>query len=133
MASYVSKVWEDIQCTFPNRYKAQKADLSIEVLTMYNYFENEGDSPAVAGDVFDSATMNNLEARIASGFNSCINTIISTNDPTSGDGKNGDLFIKIETVEGVTSVVGLFIRVVDAWLPIATGGASLPQAEGRLF
>ena len=132
MASYVSKVWEDIQCTFPNRYKAQKSDLSIEVLTMYNYFENEGESPAVAGDVFDATTMNNLEARIASGFNTCVDNIISTNDPTSGDGKNGDLFIKTETVDNVTSVVGLYVKVAGAWLSISTGGGGA-QAEGRLF
>ena len=133
MAIYQSKTWLDMLVSYPNRYKIRHADLTEEQVTIINDFENEGDQPQQSGDVFDGATFNNFEGRIAAGFASCVDTLSGTADPTSSQGKNGDTYFKYETTGGVTTVVGMFVNLNGAWIEVSVGGASLPQAEGGGF
>lgn len=129
MATYQSKTWTDTIAEYPTRYKIRHADLTEEQVTMINDFG----TISVSGDVFDASTFNNLESRIDAGFDSCVENLSGTADPTASQGKDGDMYIKTETEGGVTSVVGLFVKVAGAWLQIQTGGAQLPQAEGSEF
>ena len=129
MATFQSKTWVDTIAEYPTRYKIQHSDLTEEQVTMINDFG----TVSVSGDVFDADTFNNLESRIDAGFDSCVENLSGTTDPTGSQGKDGDMYIKTETVENVTSVVGLFVKVAGSWLPIQTGGATLPQAEGSGF
>ena len=129
MATYTSKTWVDIQAQYPTRYILHKSDSSTEQVTM----EEDFGTISVSGDVFDAATMNAMEQRLDDGFDTCIDTLTGTADPTGSQGKNGDLYIKTETVGNDTSVVGMFVKIAGAWLEVSTGGASLPQAEGSGF
>ena len=129
MASYVAKVWADEIVQYPLRYKITHEDQTVE----YVNIEGAHGDVQQSGDVFDAYTFNNLESRIDAGFDSCVENLSGTTDPTGSQGKDGDMYIKTETVEGVTSVVGLFVKVAGSWLPIQTGGATLPQAEGSGF
>lgn len=79
--AYVSKEWKDIDAEYPNRYTATKSDLTTEVLTMTNNFGTITEP----GDVFDAATMNNLESRINAGFTSIPKAVyIGTCDTAAG-------------------------------------------------
>ena len=129
MASYVSKVWDDELVEFPLRYKITHVDLSEE----YVNIEGAYGTVQQSGDVFDAATFNNLEGRIAAGFNTCVDVLTGTSDPTGSQGKNGDTYYKTETVDNVTSVIGMFVKIGGTWLEVSVGGASLPQAEGSGF
>lgn len=129
MATYASKVWEDALVEYPTRYKIIHEDLTEEIVTLVNMFG----TVTTSGDVFDAATFNNMEGRIDAGFDTCIDTLAGTTDPTASQGKNGDIYIKTETVDNETSVVGMFVKVAGAWLAVSTGGATLPQAEGGGF
>lgn len=129
MATYQSKTWLDTIAQYPTRYKMKHSDLTEEQVEMLNDFGTITQS----GDVFDGATFNNLESRISAGFDTCIDTLTGTTVPTSSEGKNGDLYIQTETVGNETSVVGMFVKILGAWLEIQTGGATLPQAEGGAF
>ena len=129
MATYVSKVWADELVEYPLRYKITHADLSEEYVNIEGAYGNVTQS----GDVFDAATFNNMEGRIDAGFDTCLDALTGTSDPTSSQGKNGDTYYKTETVGNVTSVVAMFVKIGGEWLEIATGGASLPQAEGSGF
>lgn len=127
--AYVSKVWKDYDYQFPTRYTLHHSDSTQEVVTIENNFGEE----RVTGDAWESLVMNQMEARISDGFDEAEETRVGTTDPTSAIGKNGDFYAKIETVDNVTTVVGLFVRINGAWLEIQTGGAALPQAEGSGF
>ena len=129
MATFVSKAWEDMIAEYPTRYKMIHTDLSEEIITLVNAFGTIIQS----GDVWDAATMDNLEARIAAAFDTCVETLTGTAVPTSSQGKNGDTYFQTETEGNVTSVVAMFVKIGGEWLEIATGGASLPQAEGSEF
>ena len=133
MATYQSKTWLDALFHYPTRYKIHHADLSVEQVTMENDFEDSGVQPIQTGDVFDGATMNNLERRISDGFASCIETLSGTSAPTSSQGKDGDTYYQYEVVGNDTSIVGMFVKVSGSWLEVSVGGASLPQAEGGAF
>ena len=132
MPTYQSKTWNDALFHYPTRYKIHHADTTVEQVTMENDFENSGDSPIQTGDVFDAATMNNLEQRVSDGFASCVDTLSGTSAPTSSQGKNGDTYYQFETTGNDTTIVGVFVKISGAWLEVATG-SSLPQAEGGGF
>ena len=127
--AYVSKVWTDYDYQYPTRYTLHHSDSTSEVVTIENNFGEE----RVTGDAWESLVMNQMESRISAGFDAAEETRTGTADPTSALGKNGDFYAKTETVEGVTTVVGLFVRINGTWLEIQTGGAALPQAEGSGF
>lgn len=127
--AYVSKTWEDIIAEYPTRYKIVHTDLSEEQVTMVNDFG----TITTQGTALDAYNMNNLESRINAGFNDVMEVLTGTSDPTSAQGKNGDLYVKTETTDNVTEVVGMWVKISGAWLEIQTGGASLPQAEGGAF
>ena len=133
MATFVSKTWTDALFHFPTRYKIHHEDLTVEQVTMENDFENEGVQPIQTGDVFDAATMNNLEQRTADGFATCVDTLSGTSAPTSSQGKNGDTYFQYETSGNSTEIVAMFVKISGSWLEVAVGGASLPQAEGGAF
>lgn len=133
MGVYQSKTWQDMICSYPNRYKIKHSDLSEEQVTMINDFEDEGDQPQQSGDVFDASTMNNFEARVNAGILSCVDTLSGTSNPTGSQGKNGDTFFKYETDGNTTTIVGMFVKLNGAWLEVSVGGAQLPQAEGGGF
>ena len=122
MNSFVPKEWSDIDCQFPNRYKAVDEELNETYYTMYNAFGQITEQ----GDVFDAETMNNLEARIDAGFDGTLDTLTGTENPTPLQGKNGDFYIKLQTLNYVTTVTGFFVKVNDEWLqiPISGGGES---------
>ena len=127
MATYVSKVWKDIQAEYPTRYTLLKADQSQEVVTIQNNFGTITES----GDVFDKQTMEDLEGRINAGFQSVEEITAGTVDPSGG--KNGDIYFKTETEGGTTTIIGMFVKIGGSWLEVSVGGASLPQAEGGGF
>ena len=127
MATYVSKVWKDLQAEYPTRYTLLKADQSQEVVTIQNNFGTITES----GDVFDKQTMEDLEGRINAGFQSVEEITAGTTDPTGG--KNGDIYFKTETEGGTTTIIGMFVKIGGSWLEVSVGGASLPQAEGSGF
>ena len=127
MATYVSKVWKDIQAEYPTRYTLLKSDQSQEVVTIQNNFGTITES----GDVFDKQTMEDLESRINAGFQSVEEITAGTTDPTGG--KNGDIYFKTETEGGTTTIIGMFVKIGGSWLEVSVGGASLPQAEGSGF
>lgn len=127
MATYVSKVWKDLQAEYPTRYTLLKSDQSQEVVTIQNNFGTITES----GDVFDKQTMEDLEGRINAGFQSVEDITAGTTDPTGG--KNGDIYFKTETEGGTTTIIGMFVKIGGSWLEVSVGGASLPQAEGGGF
>jgi hypothetical protein len=127
MATYVSKVWKDLQAEYPTRYTLLKSDQSQEVVTIQNNFGTITES----GDVFDKQTMEDLESRINAGFQSVEEITAGTTDPTGG--KNGDIYFKTETEGGTTTIIGMFVKIGGSWLEVSVGGASLPQAEGGGF
>lgn len=127
MATYVSKVWKDLQAEYPTRYTLLKSDQSQEVVTIQNNFGTITES----GDVFDKQTMEDLESRINAGFQSVEDITAGTTDPTGG--KNGDIYFKTETEGGTTTIIGMFVKIGGSWLEVSVGGASLPQAEGSGF
>ncbi len=127
MATYVSKVWKDLQAEYPTRYTLLKADQSQEVVTIQNNFGTITES----GDVFDKQTMEDLESRINAGFQSVEEITAGTVDPSGG--KNGDIYFKTETEGGTTTIIGMFVKIGGSWLEVSVGGASLPQAEGSGF
>lgn len=127
MATYVSKVWKDLQAEYPTRYTLLKSDQSQEVVTIQNNFGNITES----GDVFDKQTMEDLESRINAGFQSVEEITAGTVDPSGG--KNGDIYFKTETEGGTTTIIGMFVKIGGSWLEVSVGGASLPQAEGSGF
>ena len=127
MATYVSKVWKDLQAEYPTRYTLLKSDQSSEVVTIQNNFGTITES----GDVFDKQTMEDLESRINAGFQSVEDITAGTTDPTGG--KNGDIYFKTETEGGTTTIIGMFVKIGGSWLEVSVGGASLPQAEGSGF
>lgn len=127
MATYVSKVWKDLQAEYPTRYTLLKSDQSQEVVTIQNNFGTITES----GDVFDKQTMEDLESRINAGFQSVEEITAGTTDPTGG--KNGDIYFKTETEGGTTTIIGMFVKIGGSWLEVSVGGASLPQAEGSGF
>ena len=124
---YVSKAWKDLQAQYPTRYTITKEDLSQEVVTMSENFGTVTET----GDVFDKQTMEDLEGRIDAGFDTVEDIMSGTTDPSGG--KNGDIYFKTETVDNVTSIIGMFVKISGAWLEVSVGGASLPQAEGGGF
>ena len=128
MATYVPKTWTDEVVEYPTRYKITHADTTEEQVNIASDFGNE----TQAGDAWDSSVMNNLEARISAGFDSVQDVLNGTSDPTSALGKNGDTYYKTETVDNVTSIVGMFVKISGAWLEVSVG-SSLPQAEGGGF
>ena len=127
MATYVSKVWKDLDAEYPTRYTLLKSDQSSEVVTIQNNFGQIRES----GDVFDKQTMEDLEGRINAGFQSVEDITAGTTDPTGG--KNGDIYFKTETEGGTTTIIGMFVKIGGSWLEVSVGGASLPQAEGSGF
>lgn len=127
MATYVSKVWKDLDAEYPTRYTLLKSDQSSEVVTIQNNFGTITES----GDVFDKQTMEDLEGRINAGFQSVEEITAGTTDPTGG--KNGDIYFKTETEGGTTTIIGMFVKIGGSWLEVSVGGASLPQAEGSGF
>ena len=128
MATYVSKVWKDLQAEYPTRYTLLKSDQSQEVVTIQNNFGNITES----GDVFDKQTMEDLESRINAGFMSVENITAGTTDPTGG--KNGDIYFKTGTDDQDNPIIlGMFVKIGGSWLEVSVGGASLPQAEGSGF
>ena len=128
MATYVPKTWTDEVVEYPTRYKITHADTTEEQVNIATDFGNE----TQAGDVWESTCMNNLESRISAGFASVQDVLNGTTDPTAQQGKNGDIYFKTVTESNVTSIVGMFVKIADAWLEVETG-SSLPQAEGGGF
>lgn len=116
MATYVSKVWKDLQAEYPTRYTLLKADQSQEVVTIQNNFGTITES----GDVFDKQTMEDLEGRINAGFQSVEEITAGTVDPTGG--KNGDIYFKTETEGGTTTIIGMFVKIGGSWLEVDIGG-----------
>lgn len=114
MAVYVSKTWVDAIVQYPTRYKILHSDASEEQVTMKNDFGVIDET----GDVWDAATMNELEARIDAAFDTCIDTLGGTTDPTASQGKNGDLYIKTATVGNDTVIEQLFIKTGGAWIAL---------------
>lgn len=129
MATYVSKTWVDTIVDYPTRYILHHTDTTTEQITM----ENDFGQVQTSGDVFDASTFNNFELRVSDGFASCDVARSGTTDPSGSLGKDGDTYYKTETVNNVTSVVGMFVKINGEWLEIQTGGAQLPQAEGGGF
>ena len=128
MATYVSKVWKDLQAEYPTRYTLLKSDQSQEVVTIQNNFGNITES----GDVFDKQTMEDLESRINAGFMSVENITAGTTDPTGG--KNGDIYFKTGTDDQDNPIIlGMYVKIAGSWLQVSTGGSALPQAEGSGF
>lgn len=128
MATYVSKVWKDLQAEYPTRYTLNKADQSQEVVTIQNNFGTITES----GDVFDKQTMEDLESRINAGFMSVEEITAGTTDPTGG--KNGDIYFKTGTDDQDNPIVlGMYVKIAGSWLQVSTGGSALPQAEGSGF
>jgi len=89
--AYVSKQWKDRLVEYPNRRTITHDDLTQEVVSVNR---NEG-TIYEAGDVLDSVNMNNLESRIAAGFNEKQNTLTAgsgitiVNDVISATGGGG--------------------------------------------
>ena len=129
MATYQSKTWEDCIVEYPQRYKITHPDTTVEQIEI----ESDFGETTQEGDVFDAATFNNLESRINNGFNTCVETLTGTADPTSSVGKDGDTYYKTATEGNDTTIVGMFVRIAGSWLEVSVGGASLPQAEGSGF
>lgn len=127
--SYVSKIWKDFDFQYPTRYNLYHSDQTSEVVTLENNFGEE----RVTGDAWEAHVMNQMEARISAGFEDAAETKAGTAVPTSALGKDGDFYVQTETVDNVTSVVAMFVRISGSWLQIQTGGAQLPQAEGGGF
>ena len=127
--AYVSKVWTDFDYQYPTRYNLYHSDQTSEVVTLENNFGEE----RVTGDSWEAYVMNQMEARISAGFDDAEETRSGTAVPTSALGKDGDFYVQTETVDNVTSVVAMFVRISGSWLEIQTGGAALPQAEGSRF
>lgn len=122
MAVYVSKTWVDAIVQYPTRYKIVHTDSTEEQVTMKNDFGIIDET----GDVWDAATMNELEARIDAAFDTCIDTLGGTTAPTASQGKNGDLYIQTATVGNDTVIVALFIKTADAWVELPY---ALPPVE----
>lgn len=114
MSSFVSKEWKDILCQYPNRYKAVKEDSTEENLTMFNNFGQITES----GDVFDAATMNNLEDRIDTGFDGVMESLSGTTIPSGSLGKDGDLYFQYKVENNVTSIIGMFVKINSEWLMV---------------
>lgn len=129
MATYLAKVWTDERTQYPLRYKITHEDSSVE----YVNIEGAHGEVLESGDVFDKATFDDMEARIDAGFDTCEVNMTGTVAPTASQGKNGDVYYQTETVGGVTSIVGMFVKISGTWLEVSVGGASLPQAEGSGF
>ena len=128
MATFVSKVWKDLDAEYPTRYTLLKSDQSSEVVTIQNNFGQIRES----GDVFDKQTMEDLEGRINAGFQSVEEVTAGTVDPTGG--KNGDIYFKTGTDDQDNPVIlGMYVKIAGSWMVVSTGGASLPQAEGSGF
>ena len=74
--NYVGKTWVDRQSEYPTRRKlTNTSDITdVKEVTVVRV---EG-TVTVQGDVFDAATMNNLEARIAAGFASIWKDVTGT-------------------------------------------------------
>lgn len=123
--AFISKTWEDIQCQYPNRYRAVKTDLSEEQVTMLNDFG----TISVSGDVFDAATMNNLEDRIDSAFDEVIETLSGTSDPSPSLGKNGDLYFKFEVQGNDMTIKGLFVKILNQWLSVPLNIPPEPEPQ----
>lgn len=49
-------------------------------------------------------------------------TLSGASDPTSQQGADGQLYVKYQTVNNVTSVTGLFVKLSGEWVEISTGG-----------
>ena len=118
MPTYVSKSWEDMIAEYPTRYKMIHQDLTEEIITLVNAFGTIIQS----GDVWDAATMDNLEARIAAAFATCFETLTGTTTPTSSEGKNGDIYIKTETSGQTTTIVAEYVKISGEWIAVPTSG-----------
>lgn len=128
MATFVSKVWKDLDAEYPTRYTLLKSDLSSEVVTIQNNFGQIRES----GDVFDKQTMEDLEGRINEGFQSVEEITAGTVDPSGG--KNGDIYFKTGTDDQDNPIIlGMYVKIAGSWMAVSTGGSSLPQAEGSGF
>lgn len=117
MPTFVSKAWTDMIVQYPTRYKLVKEDLSEEIVTILEAFG----IVTASGDVFDKATMDDLEARISAAFATCFETIYGTTDPTGSQGKNGDFYVKYTTT-GSTSIVSVYAKINGSWIALPTGG-----------
>lgn len=129
MASYVAKVWADEIVQYPLRYKITHEDQTVE----YVNIEGAHGDVQQSGDVFDAYTFDQMEGRISAGFDTVEVNMTGTVPPTASQGKNGDVYYQTETVEGVTSIVGMFVKIAGVWLEVSVGGSTLPQAEGSGF
>lgn len=118
MAVFVPKTWSDELVEHPTRYKITHSDSSEEQVVIASDFGNE----TQAGDVFDAVTFNNLESRIAAGFASVQDVLSGTSEPTAQSGKNGDIYFQVVVEDDVATVIGMYVKISDVWLAVATGG-----------
>ena len=136
---YVSMTWEDRNTEFPNRRLLTNTQDQTDVKQVYVERDEgqESGGQYKTGTPLTAETFNNLEGRINNAFAAMSvafeETLNGTTDPDVATGKNGDIYFKTETVDNVTSIVGMFVKIANTWFSVATGGAQLPQAEGSEF
>ena len=132
---YIAHTWTDRRSQYRNRRRITNTADPEDVKQVY--VERDEGEVTVQGDAYTSENWNAMEARINDAFQAVTvgkpETLTGSTDPTAQDGRNGDTYYKTETEGGETSVVAVFVKISGAWLPVATGGAALPQAEGSEF
>lgn len=82
-------------------------------------------------DIADIAVINGNMDSLDSILSGKAGTLTGTTDPSSGTGNNGDVYYKTETVDNVTSVVGVFVKLSGEWLAVSTSSA--PDIEDTVF
>lgn len=127
---YVAKTWLDRISEYPTRRLLTSTSDPTDTKEVY-VTRQEGEV-SEQGDPYTALNMNGLESRINAAFAKVPETLSGTVDPLSSDGKNGDTYYKTETEGGVTSIVGMFVKISGEWLEVSVG-ATLPQAEGSGF
>lgn len=128
MATYVPYTWTDRQSEYPTRRILTWVDQETQqTMTLEVTVTRSEGTVSVEGDPFAAVVMNGLESRINAGFATCSDILLSENDPTAADGKNGDIFIKVEVEDNTTSVVAEYVKVSGSWIemPTGSGGASV--------
>ena len=122
MATYVPYTWTDRQSEYPTRRILTWVDQETQqTMTLEVTVTRSEGTVSVEGDPFAAVVMNGLESRINAGFATCSDILLSENDPTAADGKNGDIFIKVEVEDNTTSVVAEYVKVSGSWIEMPTG------------
>lgn len=114
--SYESYTWKDrISSNAVGRLLTYEDHTSVHV----DVARDEG-TVLEEGTPFDASHMNGLELRIGTAFDLVTEMYSGTTDPSSGTGKNGDIYIKLADGD----VDSVFVKISGEWLALPTGGGS---------